>query len=147
MSDGDVRQQFVHVVRRRLDEPMAEAGFPLNSVSLHDGDPSERGASVLYEGLAADFLSRYPGLDPVWDEEWRRNDDGCVDLWIKWFEVGDIIVVNLEHWGIRKLAERFGDASIEAAVEDALAGPGDMEARVGVIAELLQRSLAKASVR
>ena len=140
-----MRQQFVDTVRKHLDEPMAEAGFPLNSVSLHDGDPSGGGASILYEGHVPDFLMRYPGLDPTWDDEWRRNQDGCVDLWIKWSEADDTIAVHLEHWGIRELAERYGEASTFISVEAALAGPGDFDTRVSVIAALLHRSLVRAS--
>ncbi len=142
---GDRRQRFVDALRSLLDEFMAEAGLPLNSSQIHDGPEAERGASVLYEGLVPEFLRRYPGLDPVWDEEWRRDDAGCVDLWIKWFEADESITVDLEHWGIRVLADRYGDAATLAAVEAALVGPGDLDPRVGVIADVLKLSLARAS--
>lgn len=66
---------------------MADAGFPLNGVYDDNADPPNRNTSVLYEGVVSDFLARYPGLDPVWDEEWRSHVGGCVDLWINWSEV------------------------------------------------------------
>jgi hypothetical protein len=59
---------------------------------------------VLYEGVLADFLGRYPGLDPVWDEDRRRIKDGYVDLWIQWSEVDGTIDVRLEHWELRQLS-------------------------------------------
>ena len=138
----DARQLFVAAVRTRLDDPLAEAGFPLNRV--YD-EPSNRNVSVLYEGVVSDFLARYPGLDPVWDEHWRKHAGACVDLSIKWYEAANAIEVHLEHWAIRKLAERYGDESSVAAVEAALRGPGDIEKRIEVIATILERSLSAAS--
>lgn len=143
----DARQRFVAAVRTRLDDPLAESGFPLNGVYDDDTEAPNRKVSVLYEGVVSEFLSRYPGLDPVWDEDWRNHADGCVDLWIKWSEAADAIDVNLEHWPVRKLAERYGDASSVAAVDDALRGPGDMEMRIEAIARILERSLSAASSR
>ena len=102
---------------------------------------------MLYEGVVADFLARYSGLDPVWDEDWRRHADGCVDLWINWSEATSAIEIDLEHWTIRKLADRYGDESSVAAVEAALRGPGDMEKRIKVIATILEESLSAASSR
>jgi hypothetical protein len=143
----DARQRFVAAVRTRLDDPLAEAGFPLNGVYDDDAEPPNRNVSVLYEGVVSDFLARYPGLDPVWDEDWRKHADGCVDLWIKWSEAADDIEADLEHWPIRKLAERYGGESSVAAVEAALRGPGDMQKRIEVIATILERSLSAASSR
>jgi hypothetical protein len=57
--------------------------------------------SPAYEGIVSEFLARYPGLDPVWDEEWRSNADGYADVWIKWSEADDEPEANLEH-GISK---------------------------------------------
>ena len=106
---GDARQRFVDAVRTRLDDSMASAGLPLNDVYDEHAASPNRITSVLYEGRVSDFLARYPGLDPVWDEEWRKNTDGCVDLWIKWSEADDRIESNLEHWEIPELAARYGD--------------------------------------
>ena len=100
---------------------------------------------MLYEGRVSHFLARYPGLDPVWDEEWRKNTDGCVNLWIKWSEADDKIESSLEHWEIPELAARYGDELSVAAVKDALQGPGDIEKRVEVIACVLEKSLRAAS--
>jgi hypothetical protein len=143
----DDARRFVAAVRTRLDDPLAEAGLPLNGVYDKDAEPPNRNVSVLYEGVVSDFLARYPGLDPVWDEDWRKRADGCVDLWIKWSEAAGAIEVTLEHWAIRKLADRYGDESSVAAVEAALRGPGDMETRIEVIARILERSLSAASSR
>jgi hypothetical protein len=132
-------------VRTNLDTAMSEGGFPLNGVYEGDEDPPNRNVSVLYEGVVADFLDRYPGLDPVWDEEWRRNTDGCVDIWIKWSEAEDRLEANLEHWEIQKLAERYGDPSSVSEVEGALQGPGDIQQRVEVLSTVLKRSLRAAS--
>lgn len=141
----DAQQRFVAAVRTRLDDPLAEAGFRLNGVCDDDAEPPNRNVSVLYEGVVSDFLARYPGLDPVWDEDWRNHADGCVDLWIKWSEAADAIDVNLEQWPIRKLAERYGDESSVASVDAALRGPGDMAARIEVIARIFERSLSDAA--
>lgn len=145
MSDGEARRRFVDAVRLRLDETMTAAGLPFNNVQYHDGDPGEGGVSILYEGLVPDFLDRYPGLDPVWDEEWRQNTDGCVDLWIRWLDADGRIDCHLEHWDIGAVAERYGDSLTAGEVDAALAGPGEMEVRVEVIATLLERALATAS--
>lgn len=131
-------------VRKRLDETMTAAGLPFNTVQYHDDDP---GVSILYEGLVPDFLDRYPGLDPVWDEEWRQDEHGCVDLWIKWLDGDGRIECHLEHWDIGGVAERYGDSLTAGEVDGALAGPGGIEARVDVIATLLERALAAASAR
>ena len=143
MSHTDARGRFVDAVRKRLDETMTAAGLPFNTVQYHDDDP---GVSILYEGLVPDFLDRYPGLDPVWDEEWRQNADGCVDLWIKWHADGRI-VCHLEHWDIGAVAERYGDSLATGDVDAALTGPGEIETRVDVIAILLERALTAASAR
>ena len=119
----------------------------LSTVFIDDAETPNRNTSVLYEGVAADFLGRYPGIDPAWDEEWRRYTDGCVDLWIEWCEADNTIKVRLEHWEIHKLAERYGDESSTAALTEALSGRGDMEARVEVFAEIVERSFAAASTR
>jgi hypothetical protein len=145
--EEDGRQRFVDAVRTRLDGSLADAGFSLNGVFDDEADPPNRNVSVLYEGVVADFLARYPGLDPVWDEEWRSHGDGCVDLWIKWSVADDVIDVNLEHWEIRELANRYGGDSSVTAVETALRGPGDTAERVEVIATILERSLTAASTR
>ena len=136
-------QKFVEAVRTQLDELMEKAGFPLNGVYTADESPV---TSVLYEGIVSDFLTRYPGLDPVWDEDWRRQGDGCVDLWIKWTSTDDSLEVSLEHWTIRELADRYGDESSVEAILTALSGPGEIEARVGTIAEVLRESLAAAAI-
>jgi hypothetical protein len=81
---------------------------------------SNRNTSVLYEASVSDFLAHFPGLAPVWDEEWRKTTDGCVDLRIKWSEADDTIESNLEHWEIPELAARYGDESSVTAVQDAL---------------------------
>ena len=124
---------------------MARAGFPLNGIYDDDAEEPNRHTSVLYEGVVADFLARYPGIDPVWDEEWRGQTDGCVDLWIKWSEVDNTIDVNLEHWTVRALAERYGDDSSVEAMEAALSGSDDMHSRVETIAGILEKSLVAAS--
>lgn len=142
----DDRQRFVDAVRTNLDGTMADAGFPLNGVYEAHEDPPHRNVSVLYEGIVPEFLARYPGLDPVWDEEWRSNADGCVDVWIKWSEADDKLEANLEHWDIQELAERYGDESSVAAVEAALEGPGDIEERVEVLTTILKRSLTAAAI-
>lgn len=144
---GDDRQRFVDAVRARLDDSMARAGFPLNDVYDDQGASPNRNASVLYEGRVSNFLARYPGLDPVWDEEWRQNTDGCVDLWIEWSEADDRIESHLEHWEILELAARYGDESLVARVKLALEGPGDIEVRVEVIASVLEASLRAASTQ
>lgn len=143
----DARQRFVNAVRARLDDSMASAGFPLNDVYDDRAASPNRNTSVLYEARVSDFLARYPGLDPVWDEEWRKNTDGCVDLWIKWSEADDRLESNLEHWEILQLAARYGDELSVAAVKDALQGPGDIEKRVEVIASVLETSLRAASAQ
>jgi hypothetical protein len=78
---------------------------------------------VLYEGVLSNFLTRYSGLDPVWDEDRRSHVDGCVDLLIKWSESVGTIEVRLEHWAIREFAERHGGESSVAALEAAMLGP------------------------
>lgn len=143
----DARQRFVNAVRARLDDSMASAGFPLNDVYDDRAASPNRNTSVLYEARVSDFLARYPGLDPVWDEEWRKNTDGCVDLWIKWSEDDDRLESNLEHWGIPELAARYGDESSVTAVQEALHGSGDMEKRIEVIASILEKSLRAASAQ
>lgn len=144
---NDARQRFVGAVRTRLDDSMASAGFPLNDVYDDHAASPNRNTSVLYEGRVPEFLARYPGLDPVWDEEWRKNTDGCVDLWIKWSEADDRLESNLEHWEIPELAARYGDELTVAAVKDALQGPGDIKKRVEVIASILETSLREASTQ
>ena len=129
---GDARQRFVDAVRTRLDVRMASAGFPLNDVYDDQAAAPNRNTSVLYEGRVSDFLARYPGLDPVWDEEWRKNTEGCVDIWIRWSEADDAIESNLEHWEIPELAARYGDESSVTAVHEALQ-PGDIEKRTEVM--------------
>lgn len=143
----DARQRFVDAVRTRLDDSMESAGFPLNDVYDDRAASPNRNTSVLYEGRVSDFLSRYQGLDPVWDDEWRNNTDGCVDLWIKWSEADDRIESSLEHWDISELAARYGDESSVTAVQDALQGPGDIEERIEVIASILEKSLHNASTQ
>jgi hypothetical protein len=148
VSDAtDPRQRFVDAVRARLDAPLAAAGFPFNGVYGDEAGPPHRRASVLYEGVVADFLARYPGLDPVWDTEWRHRKEGCVDLWLTWSEADDSIEVSLEHWPIARLAEKYGDESAVSSLAAALRGSDDLRARVDVIAALLERSLRAASVR
>lgn len=146
-ASDDARQRFVDAVRGRLDNSMASAGFPLNDVYDHHAVSPNRNTSVLYEGRGSDFLARYPGLDPVWDEEWRRNTDGCVDLWITWSEADDRLESHLEHWEIPELAARYDSELSVAAVKDALRGPGEIEKRVEVIASVLEKSLRSASTR
>jgi hypothetical protein len=141
----DARQLFVDAVRTNLDTTMSEGGFPLNGVHDGDEDPPNRTVSVHYEGVVREFLDRYPGLDPVWDEEWRNNMDGCVDIWIKWSEADDKLEANLEHWEISKLAERYGGPPSVTEVEAALHGPGDIQQRVEVLSTILKRSLKVAS--
>lgn len=80
---------------------------------------------MLYEGVVSEFLARYPGLDPAWDEEWRRHTEGCVDIWIKWSESDNSLQASLEHWEIRELAERYGDESSAMELDTALKGPGE----------------------
>lgn len=143
----DAGQRFVDAIRERLDEPMEAAGFPFNDVYADHAESPNRNVSVLYEGIISDFLARYPGLDPVWDEEWRRNRDGCVDLWIKWSEADDKIESNLEHWEISDLADRYGGQASVRALEGALRGPGDIVERVEVLATILEKSLTAASSR
>lgn len=143
---GDARQRFVDAVRSRLDDSMESAGFPLNYVYDDRAASPNRNTSVLYEGRASDFLFRYPGLDPVWDDEWRNNTNGCVDLWIKWSEAEDRIESSLEHWEILELAARYGDESSVEKVQMALEGPGNIEKRAEVIVSLLEKSLRAASI-
>lgn len=145
MAQVDRRQAFVDAVRRRLDAPMAEAGFPFNGIYEDDPDPPNRSVSILYEGLVSDFLERYPGLDPVWDDEWRQQREGCVDLWIEWSEADDTLASHLEHWQIAELAKRFGDEASVAEVTSALSGPGDIEHRVETLVGVIRRSLTSAS--
>ncbi|MGB8360980.1 MAG: hypothetical protein WCE80_06225 [Acidimicrobiia bacterium] len=98
------------------------------------------------EGSVSDLLARYPGLYPAWDEEWHKNTDGCVDLWIEWSEAEDRIESHLEHWEILELAARYGDESSVTRVQLALEGPGDIEERIEVIASVLETSLRTASI-
>ena len=135
-------QRVVDAVRARLDESMEKAGFPLNGVYTADESPV---TSVLYEGVVSDLLTRYPGLDPVWDEIGVVEEDGCVDLWIKWTSTDDSLEVRLEHWTIQKLADRYGDESTAEGIDAALSGHGEIEARVRTIAEVLEKSLAAAA--
>jgi hypothetical protein len=141
----DARQRFVDAVRSNLDATMVRAGFPLNGIYEGPEDPPNRNISVLYEGIVSDFLTRYPGLDPVWDEEWRSHGDGCVDLWIKWSEADDKLEANLEHWDIQKLAERYGDESSVMEVEAAMRGQGEIEKRVEVLTTVIKESIRAAS--
>ena len=76
---------------------MAKAGFPFNGVYENGSDPPNRHVSVLYGGVVSDFLERYPGLDPVWDEDWRQHRDECVELWIEWSENEGKLACHLEH--------------------------------------------------
>lgn len=93
------------------------------------------------------FLPATRGSTPSGDEEWRKNTDGCVDLWIKWSEADDRFESNLEHWAILQLAARYGGELSVAAVRDAIRGPGDIEKRVEVIASVLETSLRAASAQ
>lgn len=145
MARLDRRQIFIDAVRTRLDASMADAGFPFNGVYENHSDPPDRNVSILYEGVVSDFLERYPALDPVWDEEWRRNRDGCVDLWIEWSEADDALASHLEHWEIIELAGRYGDKSLIGKVESALSGPGAIDRRVEVLVEVIRKALASAS--
>lgn len=144
MATADPGLEFAAFVRSRLDTSMARAGLPLNDV--HRGEKPSLGmtTSVLYEGLVGEFLERYPGLDPVWDQQWREQRDGCVDLWLGYHEEDDSISVHLEHWDLIVLARRYGDESAVAEVEAALSGPGGMVDRVEVVARLLEKALSVA---
>lgn len=145
MDQLDSRQLFIDSVRTRLDVSMASAGFPFNGVYEDPSEPPNRNISILYEGGVADFIERYPGLDPVWDEEWRRHTEGCVDLWIEWSEAQDALACHLEHWEITQLAKRYANASLVNDLPAALSGPGDIDARVEVLTAVLKKALVSAS--
>ena len=144
MATADPGLEFATIVRSRLDTSMARAGLPLNDVQRGEKPNFGMTTSVLYEGLVGEFLERYPGLDPVWDRQWREQRDGCVDLWLAHDEEDDSIAVHLEHWDLIVLARRYGDETTVAEVEAALTGPGAMADRVEVVAVLLERALSQA---
>lgn len=133
-------QAFIDAVLGRLRSPLSEAGFVLNDTQIAEDE-----VSVLFEGVVSDFLGRYPGLDPTWDQEWRSHPGGCVDLWIKWNPVDDVIRVDLEHWPIAQLAERYGDDALRSQLDSAIRSSGPIEKRVAIIADTIETALRGAA--
>ena len=83
-----------------------------------------------------------PPVSAVWDDEWHHQENGCVDLWIKWSSDTESLEVDLEHWSIRQLASRAEHGPSIGSVDAALSGPGDIEARIDVIAQVLETAMA-----
>jgi hypothetical protein len=76
-----------------------------------------------------------------------QDQEGCVDLWIKWSKADDRIESHIEHRDIPELAARYGDESSVTRVQVALKGPGDIERRAEVTASVLEISLRAASTQ
>ncbi len=128
--------EFARLVHERLDPIAGSAGLRFNAPSSGTGDDGQT-TSLLYEGLPGEFLAAFPGLAPVWDEEWMAGAP-CVDLWIHYHHTDGRIAGNLEHWEFDELAGRYGDDDLGERLRTALAGGGHLAARLDAIAGVLQ---------
>lgn len=135
-------QRFVDLVRGRLDEELAQMGIPFNGIypGRNDSGPI---TSVLYEGSAPEFVTRFPVLAQGWAPDWNQHV-ACVDLWISLSHADNTIEVTLEGLQLTELAQRYGDTDLSRACARVLTGNGDLTDRVDTITHVLVLALRAA---
>jgi hypothetical protein len=136
-------QQFVDLVRERLDEDLAQIGIPFNGIypGMDDAGPV---TSVLYEGSAPEFVNRFPELTQHWAPDWNQPA-ACVDLWIGLSHTDNTIEVTLEGLQLTELAQRYGDTGLIRVCERARAGNGELADRADAITHVLMIALRAAA--
>lgn len=135
MDRSSQRREFESALRQVVEPVVRRAGFDWNSSGLGD-DPAARDAFALYEAAPAEFIRRFPTLEP----NYAGEEASCIDLWIYYHLDGRTTDANLEGIDIAAWLREHGHPGLAEAMEL----PSDIEAAMRSLAAGLETMLSEA---